>query len=196
MKYLIILTLISLSLTIKEIGETLNVIKKKIAGNIKDFPKDTSRLIKNIDGYVDAYKEENVKWDQIRNIMIRWGCRLNYKTIEEKKSGYSGEMPLFDINYLSNNQQKYTLTYNIVYCDRVDDERANLVCVKGKYSGILQPIIEKEKLPCRIWMNTLQCEERYVDSRRSFTKREWYKTQEILKIQFYQVAMDKLNKLG
>ena len=85
MKYLIILTLISLSLTIKEIGETLNVIKKKIAGNIKDFPKDTSRLIKNIDGYVDAYKEEHVKWDQIRNIMIRWGCRLNYKTIEEKK---------------------------------------------------------------------------------------------------------------
>jgi hypothetical protein len=196
MKFLIALTLISLSLTAKDISDTLIEIKQKISSRIKDFPADANRLIRNINGYVNAYKEENIKWEQIGNVMTRLGYNGQYdKILANKKSSYS-EFPRFDA---TNNYQTYTLTFYITYYDRIDDERLNLVFVKGKYSGTLQPIIEKEKLPCyRSWHgeNKLICEERYKDTRRSFTKREWYKTQEILKIKFYQLAMDELNKLG
>ena len=140
MKFLIALTLISLSLTAKDISDTLIEIKQKISSRIKDFPADANRLIRNINGYVNAYKEENIKWEQIGNVMTRLGYNGQYdKILANKKSSYS-EFPRFDA---TNNYQTYTLTYYITYYDRIDDERLNLVFVKGKYSGTLQPIIEK-----------------------------------------------------
>ena len=187
MKYLILLALISLSIS-DSLDELSIKVKQNLARQVKDLPQNMNTLIKNIVGYTNAYKQK-LMYNQISNFFSGQGFpnKVYQKCLEstfDKITLYDGP------DFLLGNNNQYSLNYYIASCENIDGKFANVIAVKGRYSGTLQHLVKLRFCHPRI---KILCKE-FV-KKRQMNGHDYSQVRDILKTKYIQDALDKLNRV-
>ena len=184
MKYLILLALISLSIS-DSLDELSIKVKQNLARQVKDLPQNMNTLIKNIVGYTNAYKQK-LMYNQISNFFSGQG--FPNKVYQKCLESTFNKITLYDgPDFLLGNNNQYSLNYYIASCENIDGKFANVIAVKGRYSGTLQQQQNK------IRFCFFGCRERMVN--RPMNGHDYSQVRDILKTKYIQDALDKLNRV-
>ena len=195
MKYLITLSLIVLSLSQNTYDQFLINMKQKLAKQVADFPPNYERYIKDIVGYTNVFKT-TINYNQLRNYLTGKGFPINiYSSCLE--SSFKTDSYYEKSDYISGTNKQYSLNQYVSSCHKVDNNLISLIAIKGKYSGTIQTVYEKEKLCIYINIVGRFCPPgEFIDKPRPINPFEWELIKKILKIKYFQDALDQLNRLN
>ena len=193
MKYLITLSLIVLSLSQNSYDQFLINMKQQLSKQVVDFPPNYERYINNLGGYTNVYKT-TVNYNQLRNYLTGKGFPIDvYASCLE--ATFKTDSYFEKSDYVSGANNQYSLNQYVSSCHKSDNNLISLIAIKGRYSGTIQTVTQKKPLCFR--MITVICPKgKFIDKPRPINPFEWELIKKILKIKYFQDALDQLNRFN